>query len=298
MDSVFTVMKSDGVGEVQQRAVEEMLGFELTRREYRALRAHRFDERMLKRVEDLTIPLLKRGVVSNKALLLQEDGIVVRNIQTGEEIIRRDLQSILDYQEAKEIIAKNIEDSQGQNIPSDLKGVMVKLVNNLISPNLTLNRQETNRRREVARTQVRPVFFPIEKGAILVRKGEPVTGEDLLKLEALYEGRGRGETLGIILGFVFFTCFFIASFYVFSTKNIRKVSPTNKDLLFLLLILISSLGMARISGVIAEGLMETFPGIPLNSYYYFFPVAAGAMLVRIVLNSDTPSLSASLPVFS
>ena len=290
MDSVFTVMKSDGVGEVQQRAVEEMLGFELTRREYRALRAHRFDERMLKRVEDLTIPLLKRGVVSNKALLLQEDGIVVRNIQTGEEIIRRDLQSILDYQEAKEIIAKNIEDSQGQNIPSDLKGVMVKLVNNLISPNLTLNRQETNRRREVARTQVRPVFFPIEKGAILVRKGEPVTGEDLLKLEALYEGRGRGETLGIILGFVFFTCFFIASFYVFSTKNIRKVSPTNKDLLFLLLILISSLGMARISGVIAEGLMETFPGIPLNSYYYFFPVAAGAMLVRIVLNSETALL--------
>ena len=290
MDSVFTVMKSDGVGEVQQRAVEEMLGFELTRREYRALRAHRFDERMLKRVEDLTIPLLKRGVVSNKALLLQEDGIVVRNIQTGEEIIRRDLQSILDYQEAKEIIAKNIEDSQGQNIPSDLKGVMVKLVNNLISPNLTLNRQETNRRREVARTQVRPVFFPIEKGAILVRKDEQVTGEDLLKLEALYEGRGRGETLGIILGFVFFTCFFIASFYVFSTKNIRKVSPTNKDLLFLLLILISSLGMARISGVIAEGLMETFPGIPLNSYYYFFPVAAGAMLVRIVLNSETALL--------
>jgi putative nucleotidyltransferase with HDIG domain len=286
MDSVFTIMKSDTVGGTQQRAVEEMLGFELTHREYRALRAHRFDERMLKRVEDLTIPLLKRGVVSNKALLLQEDGIVVRNIQTGEEIIRRDLQSILDYQEAKETIEKNIEDSQGQDIPSDLKGVMVKLVNNLISPNLTLNRQETKRRREIARTQVRPVFFPIEKGAILVRKGEQVTGEDLLKLEALYEGRGRGERLGIILGFVFFTCFFIASFYLFSTKNIRKVSPTNKDILFLLLVLISSLGMARISGVIAEGLMEAFPGIPLSSYYYFFPVAAGAMLIRIVLNSE------------
>jgi putative nucleotidyltransferase with HDIG domain len=286
INSVFTVMRRDSAGEAQKEAIEEILGFDLTRREYRALRAHRFNEHMLKRVEDLTIPLLKRGVVSNKDLLLQEEGIVVRNIQTGEEIIRRDLHSILDYQEAKVVIAKNLEDSQAQDIPSDLKGVMVKLVNNLISPNLTLNRQETNRRREVARTQVRPVFFPIEKGAILVRKGEQVTKEALLKLEALYEGRGRGKTLAIILGFVFLMCFFIASFYLFSTKNIRKVSPTNKDILFLLLVLISSLGMARISGVIAEGLMEAFPGIPLSSYYYFFPVAAGAMLIRIVLNSE------------
>jgi len=286
IDTVFTVMKRDSVGETQKGEVEEILGFELTRREYRALRAHRFNEHMMKRVEDLTVSLLKRGVVSNKELLMQEEGIVVRNIQTGEEQIRRDLYSILDYREAKEAITKNLEDPQAQDIPAALRGVMVKLVNNFISPNLTLNRQETNRRREVARTQVRPVFFPIEKGAILVRKGEQVTEEDLLKLEALYEGRGRGNALVIILGFIFLTCFFVVSFYLFSTKNIRKVSPTNKDILFFILVLIFSLGMARISAVIAEGLTGAFPGVPLSSYYYFFPVAAGAMLIRIVLNSE------------
>jgi putative nucleotidyltransferase with HDIG domain len=288
IDSVFTVLRNDSAGKAQQKAVEEILGFELTRREYRSLRANRFNEHLFKRVaEDLTIPLLKRGVVSNKDLLLQEEGIVVRNIQTGEEMIRRDLYDILDYQEAKELIVKDLEDFQGQDIPADLKGgVLAKLVNNLLSPNLTLNRQETNRRREVARTHVRPVFFPIEKGAILVRKGEQVTEEALLKLQALYEGRDRGKTLIIILGFVLFTCFFIASFYLFSTRNIRKVSPTTKDILFLLLVLIASLGMARISAFIAEGLTGSFPGIPLSSYYYFFPVAAGAMLIRIVLNSE------------
>ncbi len=286
IDTVFTVMKRDSVGETQKGEVEEILGFELTRREYRALRAHRFNEHMMKRVEDLTVSLLKRGVVSNKELLMQEEGIVVRNIQTGEEQIRRDLYSILDYREAKEAITKNLEDPQAQDIPAALRGVMVKLVNNFISPNLTLNRQETNRRREVARTQVRPVFFPIEKGTILVREGEQVTEEDLLKLEALYEGRGRGNALVIILGFIFLTCFFVVSFYLFSTKNIRKVSPTNKDILFFILVLIFSLGMARISAVIAEGLTGAFPGVPLSSYYYFFPVAAGAMLIRIVLNSE------------
>lgn len=286
IDFVFTVMRTDGVRETQQRAVEEKLGFELTRREYRALRDHRFNEHMFKRVEDLTVPLVKRGVVSNKDLIVQEEGIVVRDIRSGEEHVRRDLHAILDYREAKEAIAKELEDSQGEDIPADLKGVMVKLVHNLVSPNLTLNRQETSRRREVARTHVRPVFFPIEKGTILARKGEQITAETLLKLEALYEGRGRGKMPAIILGFVFLTCFVIVSFYLFSTKNIKKVSPTNKDILFFLLILLSSLGMARISGIIAEGLSGAFPGVPLSSYYYFFPVAAGVMLIRIVLNSE------------
>ena len=286
IDSVFTVMRRDSAGEAQKGAIEEILGFDLTRREYRALRVHRFNEKMIKRVEDLTMPLLKKGVVSNKALLLQEEGIVVKDIRTGEEVIRRNLHAIFDYQEAKEAITKDLEDSQTQDIPSHLKGVMVKLVNNLISPNLTLNRQETNRRKELAHTLVKPVFFSIKKGEILVWKGEWVTEEDLLKLEALHAGWSKGRALVIMLGFIFLICFFVASFYLFSTKNIRKVSPTNKDILFLILVLISSVGMARISTVIAEGLTGAFPGVPLSSYYYFFPVAAGAMLIRIVLNSE------------
>ena len=286
MDSVFTVLRTPSAGEVQKVTVEGILGFELTPREYRALRVHRFNAKIIKHIEDLTAPLLKKGVVSNKELLLQEEGIVVRNIQTGEEVVRRDLQSILDYQEAKETIAKNLKDPQVQDIPPDLRGVMVKVVNNLISPTLTFNRQETNRRREVTNTLVKPVFFPIEKGEILVNKGEQVTEEDLLKLEALYEGRSRGNSMAIMAGFIFLTCFFVFTFYLFSTKNIKKVSPTNKDMLFFILVLIFSLGMTRISLVIAEGLTSAFPGVPLNAYYYIFPVAAGAMLLRIVLNSE------------
>jgi putative nucleotidyltransferase with HDIG domain len=286
MDSVFRVLRTPSAGEAQKRAVGEILGFELTAREYRALRAHRFNAKIIKRVEDITAPLLKKGVVSNKELLLQVEGIVVRNIQTGEEVIRSDLHSILDYQEAKETITKNLQDPQVQDIPPDLRWVMVKVVNNLISPTLTFNRQETNRRREVAHTLVKPVFFPIEKGEILVRKGGRVTEEDLLKLEALHQGRSRGNILTIMVGFIFLTCFFVFTFYLFSTKNIKKVSPTNKDMLFFILVLIFSLAMTRISLVIAEGLTGTFPGIPLNAYYYFFPVAAGAMLLRVVLNSE------------
>ncbi|OGP53750.1 MAG: hypothetical protein A2Y65_01400 [Deltaproteobacteria bacterium RBG_13_52_11] len=286
IDSAFSVMRRRNAEETQKREVEHILGFELTRQEFQALKAHRFDEKLINRVEDLTAPIIKQGIVSDKELLLQEEGIVVRDIQTGEEVTRRDLDSLLDYQEAKGAVKKTLEDLQVKGIPTDLRGVMVKIINNLISPNLIFNRQETNRRREVERTLVKPVFFPIEKGEILLRRGERVTEENFLKLEALREERSKGGTLVMVVGFVLLTGFFVASFYLFSTKNIRKVSPTNKDILFFILVLISSLGMVRISVVVAEGLAGAFPGVPLSSYYYFFPVAAGAMLIRIVLNSE------------
>jgi hypothetical protein len=286
IDSAFAVMRKRGEEKTQKAEVEYILGFELTPREFQILKAYRFNEKLIRLTEDLITPLLKQGIVSDKALLMQEEGIQVRNIQTGEELTRRDLGSLLDYREAKEVIKKTLEGPQAQRIPSDLRGVMVKIINNLLSPNFTFNEEETDRRREVERTQAKPVFFSIDKGEILLRKGERVTEEDLLKLEALREERSKGGTMVMVVGFFLLTGFFIAAFYLFSTKNIRKVSPSNRDIFFLILVLISSLGMARISVAIAEGLAGAFPGIPLSSYYYFFPVAAGAMLIRIVLNSE------------
>jgi putative nucleotidyltransferase with HDIG domain len=286
IDSAFSVLRRRSAEKTQKGEVEHILGFEVTPREFLVLKAYRFNEKLIKRLEDLIAPLMQQGIVSDKGLLLQEEGIVVRNTQTGEEVTRRDLGSLLDYQEAKKDITKTLEGHEVQNIPPDLREVMAKIINNLLSPNFTFNKEETDRRREVERTLVKPVFFSIEKGEILLRKGERVTEDGLLKLEALREERHKGGTLVMVIGFFLLTGFFIAAFYLFSTKNIRKISPTNKDIVFLILVLISSLGMTRISVAIAEGLASAFPAVPLSSYYYFFPVAAGAMLIRVVLNSE------------
>jgi putative nucleotidyltransferase with HDIG domain len=286
IDSAFAVMRKRGAEKPQKAEVEYILGFDLTTREFLVLKAYRFNEQLIKHLEDLTAPLIKRGIVSDKDLLLQDEGIEVRNTQTGEETTRKDLNSLLDYREAKEAIKRTLEGPQAQHMPADLRVAMVKVITNLLSPNFTFNSEETARRREVERTLVKPVFFSIDKGEILIRKGERVTEDGLLKLEALRAERHKAGTVVMFVGFFLLTGFFIASFYLFSTKNIKKVSPSNKDILFFILVLISSLGMARISVVIAEGLASAFPVIPLSSYYYFFPVAAGAMLIRVVLNSE------------
>ncbi|RLB05457.1 MAG: phosphohydrolase, partial [Deltaproteobacteria bacterium] len=290
--SAFSLMRRyrvEGVrkdeGDLKEE-VERILGFSLSPNEYKALKSHRFNGRVLKSIVDLIAPLMKKGIVSNKELLLQE-GIVVRNIKTGQEVIRRDLHTFLDYHEAKEIINKAINKGpQAKDVPAELRGVILKVAHNLIFPNLTFNRQETSSRRQQARNRVKPVLFQVKKGEILLKKGERVTQEGLLKLEALREGWRKNNTLAMILGLIFLTAFFITVFYLFSTKNIKKISLTTKDLFFFVLVLVSSLGMARISAFVAQALADAFPKVPFTSYYYFFPIAAGAMLIRIVLNSE------------
>ncbi|MCX5971023.1 MAG: HDIG domain-containing protein [Coprothermobacterota bacterium] len=70
-------------------------------------------------------------------------------------------------------------------LPEEAKAVMVAACQAAITPNLTLDREETERRREVARNSVDPVRRQIAKGEIIVKKGETVREEQLPMLEAL-----------------------------------------------------------------------------------------------------------------
>jgi putative nucleotidyltransferase with HDIG domain len=286
IDNTFVTMRKREVEEQQKKEVERILGFTISQGTFRTLKDYRFNEKIIKRVVDLITPFINQGIVSDKSLLSETEGVVVRNKQTGEAVIRRDLNSLLGYQEAKVAIAKAFEAPQARDIPPAVRGVMTIIVNNLLSPNLVFNLQETNRKREAERLLVKPVVFSIDKAEILVHKGQRVDEEDLLKLDALRKERRKGASLIMFFGFILLTGVFVASFYLFSTKNIKKVAPTNKDLLFFALATIFSLAMTKISMVLAEGIANSWPGVPLSAFYYFIPIAAGAMLVRIVLNSE------------
>jgi putative nucleotidyltransferase with HDIG domain len=288
IDDIFAVMRKRETEQQQKKEVERILGFTISQDAFRILKDYRFNEKIARQAIDLITPFLNQGIVSDKSLLSESgaEGAVVRNSQTGEAIIRRDLSSLLGYQEAKRAITKSFEGPQGRDIPPAIKGVMATIVNNLLAPNLIFNQQETNRKREEERLLVKPVVFAVEKGEILVRTGDRVDEEDLLKLDALRKERRKGGTLIMLIGFILLTGFFVAAFYLFSTKNIKKVSPANKDLLFFILAMIFSLGMTRSSMILAEGIAGSLPGVPLSAFYYLIPVAAGAMIVRIVLNSE------------
>lgn len=94
----------------------------------------------------------------------------------------------------------------------------------------------------------------------------------------LLPAQALGSSLLVIL--------LLAILFEFATANIRKFSPDNKDLLFLTLLLLAMLAVTKASLVVFPLIGQALPEIPPSAYAYGIGIAAGAMLVRIVLNSE------------
>jgi putative nucleotidyltransferase with HDIG domain len=79
----------------------------------------------------------------------------------------------------------------------------------------------------------------------------------------------------------------LAMLFEFATGNIRKFSPDDKDLLCLTLLLVGMLAVTKVSLAVFPIIGNVLPEIPPSAYVYGIGIAGGAMLVRIVLNSET-----------
>ena len=171
-----------------------------------------------------------------------------------------------------------------------LSGAQTRMLTNLLSsllrPSISYNQNETEIRRQAVRDAVQPVLIQIKKGEIIVREGDRISAEQVNKLNAL-RAHGNWEALagqvaGLLLGS--FVLLFIA--HRFGQRNIRKYRPDNRDLLFLAGTLVGMVLTLKLGSFIATAVGSAFPYIAADAYYYLLPFAAGAMVVRIVLNSE------------
>jgi putative nucleotidyltransferase with HDIG domain len=276
-----------GQGEDRKKELEELLGIPLTPKEFGALADGRFDKSMEDIILGFVQPLMTKGIVADRDFLTQQKGkgIVVRNVQTQAERTRSQLDTILDTAQVEAIIRQNTKASSG-TLKRELRDVLAKISLQLIEPNLTFNRNETEARKTAAFHKVKPVLFQIKKGEMLVREGERITEAHLAKLLALEELRKESEVGLITVGLFFLILMIVYPVYAFSTRNIRKISLSSRDLLFVSLNLITVILALKLFIFISGSVENTVFHISSSSYYYLFPVAAGAMLTRIVINSE------------
>lgn len=98
---------------------------------------------------------------------------------------------------------------------------------------------------------------------------------------------GRNLGNGLLVAILLFVLF------IFARANIRKFQFRDKDLLFLTTLLVCLLTVARLSIEVFPFLGQALPEIPSRAYVYGIGLAAGGMLVRILLNSETALIFAA-----
>ena len=272
---------------LRKKEWDSSLRVPLNQREWQILEKERFNPAIGEAALKLIAPILKKGIVNDKELLDPdaEKGIVIRNIQTREERRTFPPFTFLDFKEARTKLR-----AQAAFLLPDLgkekTAIALKIAEHFLRLNLTFNKDDTEEKKTNAKEKVNPVYFQVKRGEVILRAGDRVQEEHLLKINALKKAQERTHLLAMIIGMGLLTFLILASLYQFSTQNIRKIALSQKDLLFFSTTLLGIIAFLKLFQVMMDALGGEFFTIPSSSYLYLFPIATGAMVVRIVLNSE------------
>ncbi|WP_300462285.1 HDIG domain-containing metalloprotein [Desulfobacula sp.] len=270
-------------------AFEEKLGIEISKEAYAVLFKHQFSPDIARKIKTIVNKILTNGVVANKEILLKESnkGIVLRTIDSEKERTVNNLKVYYGPDQAKTMVRIEGEPVV-KGINHDLSDVIVDLCQRLLQPNITLNKNETEKRIQMAGDQIKPILYQIKSGEMILREGERVDHAQLIKLLALQE---QVEEKGVFIssaGIALITFFSILVVYVLFLKDHKKLrTDHNKHIFFLVLGLALYLTFARFSIYIAQSTnSEMTWDISRMSFFMIIPIPAAAMLTCLFLGFD------------
>lgn len=231
----------------------------------------------------LITPILVKGIVSDKKILIDQSqkGIILQRIQSEEETLVTNADRFLDIGDAAKYI-KTQKSTLKDKVDSDqLIDLSVELATALIKPNVTFNKRETELRKELAREDAKPFYYKIKKGEMLVREGERIEHDHLVKLSAATSSigqpdlLGRGPGMALLLGFLFVVA------YMAGMMKSRYYSDGIRYLLFNAILLIGVFVFFWAYDFIAEEIARGFHFLTPMALLFAAPVACGAMLITI-----------------
>ncbi len=265
------------------------LGIEVSDENYKNLGKESFSRDAEDFIVQIVRQILGNGVVANKEVLLEEAdrGIMLRGLQSQSEEYVQSLRRFYSYAQARTMV-RVVGDPILKDLKHTLIGAVVDISQKLIRPNITLNMQETLDRKDQAREAITPIHYRIKAGEMLLREGERVTAEHVLKLNALHDDEGQKRTLIRSAGMGFLILFFLIAFHlVYVRPATIGREQRGRELLFICLLLLGFFVVARLF----LALSGTFPhediATPFSSPAIFAaPLAAGAMILCLFLGLE------------
>ena len=266
---------------------EGKIGISVSDADYRILEQESFSGDIANLISAILAEIMENGVVANKEILLKESdrGIVLRDIKTKNEMLVYNLKHFYGLDQAKTMVTI-IGQPVLQDKNYELKNLIVDFVQKLVQPNITLNRSETEERKKAASAEVKPIFHKIKAGEMILREGERVTKNQLLKLKTYQEGLNKGQVLTNCIGTALFILCILMTIYALCIHN-RPDLNTTKNLLFLSCLLVTFFFIAKVSESLADTITHYTPfSISADSMSYGIPLAAGAMTTCLFMGIE------------
>ena len=281
---------ADGSALAQGRQSFEQRLFDLEDEDWRAL----VDAQAAPEVEHAVLSVLSRGFLAPVVGAREDLGpagsfLTIRDLSDGAEhpsgVV---LPSVLDVREARAEMDRwaSLPGNLLPDAPGLLRRAVLRISKRALRPNLTANIAETERRRAVAAAAVKDAVIQIKKGQKIIGDGELVTQDHLRMLAAMRAQTDRFDVIKASAGTAVLVALLLAGIWTFHRKAFRRFRPTRRDGLLLGALLILFLAAFRLAAAVAEALHDRWPAVPMQALLVLLPIAAGAMLVRLLLNQE------------
>jgi len=270
----------------KRKYLEEKLSIRVSKGAFIALEKVGFSEEISETINEILKKIIDNGVVTNKEILLKESekGILLRDVGTREEKELQQLKKFYGLDQAKTMVR-----IVGQPLLNDLDygilNLVVDFVQRLIQPNVTLNRSETEERKNKAAAETKPVLHKIKAGEMLLREGELVTEVQLLKLKTLETQTKNEQVFLTSIGAAMLLLLLLVTTYILHLSPPGRQSVEhNKSLIFMACVFLTFFFLAEISSKLSEVFVinATIP-IEMSSIWFGMPLASGAMTICLFM---------------
>jgi putative nucleotidyltransferase with HDIG domain len=232
--------------------------------------------------------ILEKGVVENKTVLMtqKEKGIILRDIDTQKELKVDDLDRFYDLEGARQhvtqIIDQLVTNEDGSEIAAT-SGLFARLI---LRPNITFNKRETELRKEEAKKSVKPIYFKVKKGEMIVREGEKINPTHLLKLVAGAPLKRNSPIPFMALSMTIIVGLLLAFSYVVLLKRSSTFKEDARSLIFISLTLLCMFLVVFLYNTVAEEVARGFYFFTMQVLLFALPISLGAILVSIFQGLD------------
>jgi hypothetical protein len=284
-----------------KKILEKNLGISLNSEEIYALQEQKYSSKLQYNISRLIVSLYENKFITNANLSKadMEKGITIRNVKTQTEEAAKDLKNILNMKELDDALAKRVKIIFSQD-DQDVRRMAFSIAKKLFEPNLTFNKDATEKNKLVAIDNVKPVFFQVQKNEMIIREGEKINPSALSKLNALFKmsGDSKFSSISVLLG-IFFTALFLAVvMYFWRTRNwLKTPNRSNLDLFVFGIIAVLQILCVKIGIFIVNAVTRAFPFLSADTCYLAIPFALGAMIISVLVNRNVALIMSVLTSF-
>jgi cyclic-di-AMP phosphodiesterase PgpH len=275
--------------QAQKPAFEAQLGIEIGQGAYKILIAENFSEAISERINRILYEIYSNGVVANKELLLKENdrSIAMRNVVTQTEKTVTALRQYYGPDQARTMV-RVVAEPFVKDMSYNLVNLIADICQRMVQPNITLNRNETEKRKDRAVQGIKPIMYKFKAGEMLVREGERINAERMMVLQALDSQIENRHVASVALGAALVVTALILMVYVLYLRSSRHCTMnTNRNILFLSMVLLMVLVISKTWVFFSTTHDYALPlKMSAASVVYSVPAATGAMTVCIFLGLE------------